>query len=175
MQSQKYTQNQGFTLLETIVVIVIVFIMIGIAIPAGRNTIDHMRIKTTADQIKSVLKVAQSKAMADPQIHCGVYLFPGTGSSSSYAKKEYAIFFDMNNNSVYNSGVDNFYLGTRSLPPGITLTIPSTGGITDNVVVFRGDGSAKFGGSVVLVSAMGRRDSIHILPSTGRIKTFLKK
>ncbi len=170
-------KNQGFTLLEIIITLMILMITIAIAVPVGRNTLDYLRIKSTADEIKRTIKLAQSKAMADPQVHCGVYFFSGTGSSASYAKKEIAIFFDINGNNRYENGSDKIYLAPKPLGLGIKLIIPSAvnGGITDNVIVFRGDGSAKTGGAVVINSPLGRRDSIHTLASTGRVKVYLSK
>lgn len=170
-------ENQGFTLLEIVITLIVLSITIAIAVPIGRNTLDYLRIKSATDDIKRTLKLAQNKAMADPQIHCGVYFFPGTGSSESFAKKEVAIFFDVNSNNRYDNGSDKIYLTPKSLPLGISLMIPSaeSGGITDNVIVFRGDGSAKTGGAVVLSSSLGRRDSIHTLASTGRVKVYSSK
>lgn len=176
MPIRKTRYFNGFTVVEMLITLSVLVILTGIAIPVGRKTIDYMRLKTTGDQIKLVLKVAQSKATADPQVHCGVYMFPGTGTSSGYANKQFAIFFDRDNDYIYDPGTDPLYLGTRSLPPGITLSIPpiAKGGITSNVIVFRGDGSAKTGGSIILTSKYARKDSINVLPSTGRIKTFIK-
>lgn len=174
MPIRKTRYLNGFTVVEMLITLSVLVILTGIAIPVGRKTIDYMRLKTTGDQIKLVLKVAQSKATADPQVHCGVYMFPGTGASSDYANKQFAIFFDKDNDYTYDTVTDPLYLGARSLPPGITLSIPPKGGITNNVIVFRGDGSAKTGGSIILTSKYARKDSINVLPSTGRIKTFIK-
>lgn len=169
LQSTDFTR--GFTIIELLIVIVVLLILSSIAIPIGRKTTEYLKLKTTGDQIKNLLKVAQSKAMADPQVHCGVYLFPGTGSGNG---KEYSMFFDVNGNNLYDETIDEIYMGTYALTSGMTLSIPQVGGITDNVIVFRGDGSAKFGGSVILKNSSGLQDSIHVLASTGRIKTIIK-
>jgi prepilin-type N-terminal cleavage/methylation domain-containing protein len=171
MRLQSSDFIRGFTIIELLIVIAIMLILTSIAIPIGHKTTEYLKLKTTGDQIKNLLKVAQGKAMADPQVHCGVYLFPGTGTGNG---KEYVMFFDVNGNNLYDEMTDKIYMGAYSLNSGITLSIPQVSGITDNVIVFRGDGSAKFGGSIILKNSKGLQDSIHVLASTGRIKTFIK-
>lgn len=164
---------QGFSLLEIIISIMILLILTSVSIPIGRRAVDYTLLKTTGNNIKNAIKLAQSKALADPQLHCGFYLLPTTDPNEAYAG-EYGVFYDINGNYLYESDTDTRFMNAHFISKGIEFSIPENGGIQENVVVFRGDGSAKLGGSIVLTSRFERTDSIHVLASTGRVNTIIK-
>ena len=66
------------------------------------------------------------------------------------------------------------YMGDIKMPKNITLSIAGTSPVINNVVVFRGDGSAKDGGSVQLTNRFLKTRTINVLPSTGRVKVLLQ-
>jgi hypothetical protein len=65
-------------------------------------------------------------------------------------------------------------MGIYTAPLTIWDSIPPTGvnGITDSVVVFRGDGSAKNGGKIFVKNKRGQMRIIEVLASTGRVKVY---
>jgi len=91
-----------------------------------------------------------------------------TGSSSRAF-----VFLDVRTGTQnHYDASDPHYMGDYPLPYGIRIIIPSVGGggISDSVVVFRGDGSARNGGSVILQSSFGEIRAVNVLASTGRVR-----
>jgi prepilin-type N-terminal cleavage/methylation domain-containing protein len=155
----------GFSLVEMIVAILIVGILAAVAVPYMNPMVGLVKLRTAANSIKRQMIVARTRALSDPNTHVGVYINTSTNTS--------LIFLDTNTATPYQyySG-DPVYMGTYQLPTAIWDSIPPTsaGGITNNVVVFRGDGSAKNGGSIIVKNKYGATRTVSVLASTGRAK-----
>jgi prepilin-type N-terminal cleavage/methylation domain-containing protein len=154
--------NSGITMIELITVIVIVGLLAALATPNILPLVDTIKLRTGANTIKRLMIVARTRALSDPNTHVGVGLIDSTQA---------CVFFDVPAGTQYHrDATDPLYLGTYKLPQGIKTIIPSSGGITDSVVVFRGDGSAKNGGNIQVKSKRGSIKTINVLASTGRVR-----
>ena len=165
--SRAHLSSKGFTLVELIVVIVIALISSAIAVPSFIKMMQHNRLKTTADSIKQQLYVARSRALANSTVHCGVYF-----DFSSTPQKVFTFTDDPTGaQDQYNALTDKTLLAVLTIPINVQMTLPSSGGITNSCIVFRGDGSAKYGGTVNVTNSSNTK-YINVLASTGRIKVY---
>ncbi|MBD3242607.1 MAG: prepilin-type N-terminal cleavage/methylation domain-containing protein, partial [Chitinivibrionales bacterium] len=132
----------GFSMLEVLMVLVMMAIVAMIATPSMSGMLRGMRLRSATDNVKNQLLAARFRAVANPEVHCGVYFDIANGRS--------VIFFDNGGSSKYSFSAsdDELHGAYRQLPSGIVFSLPSSNAITNEVVVFRGDGSAKNGGSI---------------------------
>jgi Tfp pilus assembly protein FimT len=144
-------------------VVVVVGILAAMVTPSLGRMLEKSRIQAAANVIKHQLITARVKAIAEPTIHCGVYL------NNTVNPQRTLIFFDRGTAYQYNSATDSTLIGVNILPPGITMSLTS---VTNRVIVFRGDGSAKTGGTITVRGRFGISRRINVLPSTGRIKVL---
>lgn len=162
-----HDKQRGFSILEVLAVAIIFSITATIALPVGKTMITRMYLKRTADAIKNQLLTAKIRAVSDPTMHCGVYFAIDSIPQST------RLFFDQIGSGTpyqYDIGTDATYLNKIEIPPQITLRLPGSGAVMNQVVVFRGDGSAKNGGTIELVDNKGTVLQINVLASTGRIE-----
>jgi prepilin-type N-terminal cleavage/methylation domain len=161
----------GFSLLELIVVIALIGILSVLAVPSAKTYFAAINLRTATNTIKQQLILAKTKAMGDPNVHCGVYF------DSSVTPNQTRAFLDTTDFYHYDPADPN-YMPVYSMPKNITISVGGTG--NTKVIVFRGDGSAKSGVTnnqiivkVKIPSKSGtltRSKTISVLPSTGRIK-----
>lgn len=164
-----HSTESGFTIIELSMAIAIVGILAVLAIPRIGPMQEKIRLRNAAHVIERQLAMAKSRAVSDPYTHCGVYFDLISSPQKTF------IFYDnpAGTANVYNSGTDAITMGVNILPPRITLALPASGAIVNNVIIFRGNGSAKNGGTVVLKNRYDEKRNINVLPSTGRIKVLL--
>jgi Tfp pilus assembly protein FimT len=141
--------------MEIVVVVAIALVLATLAVPSFATFIKNLRLQSTENTIKRQLMAAKIRALANPLVHCGVYL----------DESRTRIFFDQDNSGTYNSG-DITYQAPFDFPEGITLEVP-TGYFPE--IIFRGNGSASLSGKAI-VSNSARADTIEVLASTGRIR-----
>ncbi len=129
--------KKGFTITEIMVVIVIMGILGGIAIPSFRNYIVRMRLRSARDDILSTLRVAKARAMSERVVYR--VIFDTTG---------YAVGIDPDGDGTFS------YDEARVLPQGVSIVSidtyfefrpDRTGILSDsNVVVTNGKNNVKF-------------------------------
>lgn len=62
--TQRYVQSRGFTFLEVLVVLGVLGVLVGLAIPFYQSFQVDSRLDDTAHEVVQTLRIAQSKAMA---------------------------------------------------------------------------------------------------------------
>jgi Tfp pilus assembly protein FimT len=161
--------NSGITIIELMMVIIILGFLAALAVPNLVPMVDMIKLRTAANAVKRQMIIARTRALSDPNVHVGVCIDTRTNPNRSF------VFFDVATGTAYhNDASDPVYMGEYRVPKNIWDSIPSVanGGISDSVVVFRGDGSAKNGGTVILKNRYGRIRTISVLASTGRVKMY---
>lgn len=154
-------------MLEVLTVLMVMGVLSMLVLPRVGGFIDASRLRTAADTIRRQLLAAKVRAVANPNVHCGVYVDTAAGRSLA--------FFDNGASSryVYDAAEDAPYGGTGAeLPPGIHVSFTPSGGAAVNAIVFRGDGSAKYGGSFEVRSAGGKRLVVRVLGVTGEVRVL---
>jgi prepilin-type N-terminal cleavage/methylation domain-containing protein len=155
----------GFTVPELLLVVVIVVVLATLAVPNLLPMVELIRLRSTADVIKRQLIVARTRALSDPNIHCGV-LF-----DTDSRPQRTMIFFDRGTPYVVEAAdTASKYMGVYAITPAVTMSVPASQGITNRIIVFRGDGSAKNGGSITLTNRYNKVRTVNVLASTGRIR-----
>jgi prepilin-type N-terminal cleavage/methylation domain-containing protein len=155
--------TSGWTLVESLIAVAIIVILAAAVIPNYVPMLESMKLRTAALNVQRLLIAARTRAIADPSVHCGVY-FPD--SMNAY------IFPDSASGTPYQidaKDTANIYLGRYKLPKNIYLCSLSTS-IQYRCVVFRGDGSAKYGGNIYVFDRYNKKWTINVLATTGRIK-----
>ncbi len=161
MKNRHNNQN-GITLLELMVTVVIVGIVSAMAVPMFDVAIDKLNFSTAMRSVKSTIKMARSLAITD--------------------KTDYGVHFDSDDLTIaIFKDMDN--LGSYSFDPGDSViridTLPRqfTSLSTDmdnNVLIFRPNGSASFGGAAN-IAATGATDvmvansTMSVLAATGKV------
>lgn len=132
---------QGFTLIELGVVLVLLGLILGIAVPAVIHSTVSSRLGAGADQVVAQLYLAREKAV-DEQAEVTVY-FAATGSAACMTAVQ-------GGHSVF----------VQPLPTGITWSPVSA-----TSVVLTKDGRASASANVILMDAEGRRDTVSVMAS----------
>jgi len=160
----RVNSDSGITFIELIVVVVIIGLVSAMAVPRFQIAWERIKIKGVDRDIVSTLRLARSMAITD--------------------KDQYGVYFDNNNQTItifkdlVNPNSPQFESGDSviridTLPAEFTYLGTD---ITNDVVVFRPNGSANFvgGGNI---SSLAVTESVvgillhNVLASTGRIRS----
>ena len=158
----KCRNNRGFTVLEVTVTLVILGIAAALSFNPMRNYLRGIEFKNSGKNIKRLIQTAQSKAMANPNLHIGVYFDLSKSPHKAF------LFQDKVNpsNYEYDGKTDPPYLQPEVLKRGVVFeTLPGQ----PDEIVFRGDGSA-WKSLKICLSDGTRKDTIDVLASTGRVR-----
>ena len=117
------SRNQGFSLLELLIVIAIFGILAGIMTPSFLQWRDRSKVKGDASELRAVFESAKLRAIKHNTNV--VVTFPDTTS--------YQAFIDTNESGARDAGED--ILITRTLSPGVTIT---TNTFADSDMAFNG-------------------------------------
>src|SRR5579862_2228349 len=80
MRRQKRSTQIGFSLLELLLVVVVLLIVTGFAVPSVLNAIYGSRLKGAASDFASLLQVARIRAVQDDRFY-SVYVLAQSGTS----------------------------------------------------------------------------------------------
>ena len=158
----KAKNNEGITILEMMIVVVIIGIGSALAGPRFGQVMDKLKLKTTGGDVVSALRLARSNAISQ-KFQFGVYF--------DINAKQYKFFKDLANpgSYSYDAGADSdVVIGT--LPGHVNFGSCS---FSNFAVIFKPDGSASTSGSIELHNAeegYSGSFTVDVLSSTGRVK-----
>lgn len=150
--------SRGFSILEVVVTLIVIGVLAAVARNPMRTYLQRLEFNKTVDNVKHLIMTCQSKAMANPNLHVGIWF----GDSTAVP------FQDKGNPSVYeyDKNADPAYMSPANLKRGVRLQkLP---GYPDEII-FRGDGSAYKSLRIVVTDGV-LRDTLDVLASTGRVR-----
>ncbi|HSI22781.1 MAG TPA: GspH/FimT family pseudopilin [Methylophilaceae bacterium] len=151
----------GFTLIELMIVIVIAGILLAMALPSFRDSIDRNRLRSITDTLYGDLQFAKSEAIKRNQPMTVDFTTSGGGSTWCYGFRlgsGATCDCTVTDTSATNACVIDTVLkvvNNTSEYPGITMT-PSTDFVFDNV---RGTATA---GNVLLTSSRSKTTQLFV-------------
>ncbi|MFH1221392.1 MAG: GspH/FimT family pseudopilin [Candidatus Eisenbacteria bacterium] len=147
--------EQGFSMIELLVVIGIAGILLAAALPAMRNYTGTARLTGAADEVASTLKLARQRAVAT---NGHVVVQFDTGTSSFY-------LFDDKDQSGSRDGNETM-AGPYDVTKGVAL---AEVGFADERVTFDARGSASESEAVILVNNGQAAQRVDVTAATGLI------
>lgn len=121
----RYNPQNGFTIIEIIVVVVITMILLGLGVAGYSNFNQTQKLKQTAEDIKSALRDAQNRALSGEKNStvCGA-------APSSLPLNHWRFSITSNNAYTISGSCEGSTFGLKSYitPTNITMS-PSSGNI----------------------------------------------
>ncbi|OGD57134.1 hypothetical protein A2V71_01720 [Candidatus Berkelbacteria bacterium RBG_13_40_8] len=144
--------KKGITLVETLIVIAIIGIMLGVVTPSLSNYLPGIQLNGTTRTLTSYLREAQEKAITEQNQYV-IRFFP-TATPVNYQMIRI----------YYNSEElpEEELIRTVSLPSKETLTLDP--GISDNEIAFSPDGGPSSSGNITL-GLNGAQKIINVSPA----------
>jgi prepilin-type N-terminal cleavage/methylation domain-containing protein len=153
--------NNGFTLIEALIVIFLMACISALAVPNFGNWLNKARLNGAVNNLKGSLELAKLKAIQE-----------NGPVAVNFTANSYAIFRDTGATIGVPDAGEEFF-GKRSLPYGVRIDLAATTfaatGIGGKGTRFKGRGTSA-SGTVYLVNSKGMVKKI-IVSSTGRIRT----
>jgi Tfp pilus assembly protein FimT len=156
------TGNRGFTVLEVCMVAGLIGIVALLSIHPMKTYLRRLEFRNSEKNIKRLIQTAQSRAMANPNLHIGIRFDLAATPQRAFA------FQDRANPELYqyDGDVDSAYLQPELLKRGASFE--KVAGYPSEII-FRGDGSAYKSIKMVLTEGV-LRDTLDVLASTGRVR-----
>ena len=156
--------TQGFTLIELLIVIAIVGITLGIAVPSFQSLIASNRLTTSANSLVSALQLAKSEAIKSNYLV--VVNKNGTWSNGWF------LFADKYQNGIQaTDGTEPTISTFDALSTGFTINSTSTSSVFANKVTYRPDGRSTSFGSFYFCSPASTADfRVVVIAATGRVR-----
>lgn len=117
-------KNQnGFTLVELLITILVASILMATAVPAFNDFIQNNRITAASNELSTALAVARSEAIRrrEPVTLCSSTNLTTCSLSTSW-ETGWIVFNDRNSNGVINNPPDRLLRVWNPLPNGFTVT-----------------------------------------------------
>jgi type IV fimbrial biogenesis protein FimT len=151
---------RGFTLIEVLVALAIIFILALVSIPSFINLIQSRRLSTAAEQLYNTLQYARTEAI---KRNANVYVSFITGDSWCYG---------VNLNSACNCSIpNNCGLGSEAAPESQKLSL-TTSGLSGNSIYFESTHAAAnaagsitytvYGGTPLVTISVGRLGNLQM-------------
>ncbi len=149
MASNKKSKNNGYSLLELIVVVAILSVVLGISTPSIRTYFYSLEEKELRE-IKRDLAAARNSAIIE--------------------RKSFLFAVNINNNSYYIADQDKVTTIKKNVNLKSGLKLKSNN--FSNILKFTPSGAPANGGSLVLSDSKGREIKLTITPATGKINVY---
>ena len=151
----------GFTLIEIIAVLLLIGILAVAAV--NRNTVQGAQAIAEADALRSALRYAQARAMAD------IYTWGVTRSSGAYQLVS-------DNPDIASPVLPGQGSGTRTMPSGVVLSGASTilfdargRPVSGNIAAVGGTAAPVAANQTISVTESSKTETITVTPYTGYI------
>lgn len=153
---RKSISQRGVTLMEMVIVVVVIGVIAGMAVPSFLTYMPKLKVKAYARDIVSELRLARSRAVTERRPY---------GVAFNLEKRAFAFFADT------DPGGYSLSDSTIRIDSSGTSVKMSACTFADNCVIFNSVGSASSSGDLQIVSEDGSIVmSINILASTGRVR-----
>lgn len=146
-QFVKKPGEEGFTLIEMIIVVILMGLLAALSAPAISKSLTNLKLNTSARRLSAVLRNTRSKAIAD--------------------KKNYEITFNLEEGS-YSYPAGNSSKST-SLPDGITFREIEDVGNDEETIHFYPKGNSS-GGKILLAAETEKFFRVEVEAISGRVK-----
>ncbi|MGZ3997482.1 MAG: pilus assembly FimT family protein [Flavisolibacter sp.] len=150
----KPVNNEGVTLVELVVVLVIIAITAGLLVPNIGAWLPNYRLRSAARDIVSTMRTAQMRAVSSNIQYRVTFNAADVGAANGYVLQRW----DSGGGVFVNDGA------VQTLPAGITI---STNLFPSGRAVFNTN-STSSAGSVTLQNTKGATRSITLTSATGR-------
>jgi prepilin-type N-terminal cleavage/methylation domain-containing protein len=141
VMSAKNSCRSGFSIAELAMAIAVLGIVAALAVPRLGGMMARMAVSNMVDELAQSFALAQSRAIANPRVHCGLYF-------DTVDANNFILFFDDNNNTAYDAGADRLYDIKTALPNQVRFFLPDSAPVQDLSIVFTGNGAAVRGGGI---------------------------
>ncbi len=160
--SNSLKNEKGFTLIEISVTVILIGLLALLSKNPMKNYLRRLEFQNSVKNIKRLIQTAQSRAMANPNVHVGVFF-----DTTSNAQKA-LVFIDKTDPTTYSysGSSDPTYLQPEVLKKGTSFQTLS--GYPPEII-FRADGSAYKSLKIILTNSI-LKDTIDVLASTGRVR-----
>jgi Tfp pilus assembly protein FimT len=146
-------------MMEMMIVVVVIGIVAGLAVPSFLSYMPKLRVKAAAREIVSELRLARSRAVSERRPY-GVAFNVGANTLTAFA--------DTDDPPSQAYTVSDSLLRADTLQGDISLNSCT---YANNCVVFNSTGAASTSGDLQLVTSDGSiLMSINVLASTGRVR-----
>lgn len=167
----------GFTLVETMLVITVSGIMLGLAMPSFRDVVYNSRLTGETNRLISDINLARSEALKRnaPIVLCRTSdpnaATPSCGGTANIWDTGWLVFSSGDGNLTYDTASDQLIRVSQSAPGYLAITSNATANAT---LVFNPDATTSQGGNTVRFALCDSRGASHgkqvEVPPVGRAR-----